>query len=107
MRRLLAILTLVLCAATAVAAATPRSKSRPQPPPPVPMTSAQDILRWINSYRQNPEPDRLPMTVQAMSKLALFKDLDSAGVYVGFTAGVLGANPTLAEKLVARMFPMP
>ena len=107
MRRLLAVLMLIMCAATAVTAATPKSKSRPQQPPPVPMTSSQDILRWINNYRQNPEPHRLPMTVQAMSKLALFKDLDAAGVYVGFTAGVLGANPKLAEKLVAQMFPMP
>src|SRR5688572_30105399 len=106
MRRFLTVLMLVMIAATAVSAATPRSKSRPQQQP-VPMTSSQDILRWINSYRQNPEPHRLPMTVQAMSKLALFKDLDSAGVYFGFTAGVLGANPKMAEKLVAQMFPMP
>ncbi len=107
MRRFLAVLMLVITAATAASAAAPRPKSRPQQPPPVPMTSSQDILRWINNYRQKPEPHRLPMTVQAMSKLALFKDLDSAGVYVGFTAGVLGANPNLAEKLVAQMFPMP
>jgi hypothetical protein len=107
MRRLLAGLILFICAATVATAAAPKSKSRPQQPPQAPMTSSQDILRWINSYRQNPEPQRLPGAVQAMSRLALFKELDAAGVYVGFTAGVLGANPDLAEKLVAQMFPMP
>lgn len=106
MRRLFAGLVLCVCAATMASAAGPKRKARPQPEP-IPMTSSQDILRWINGYRQNPEPLRLPMTVRAMSKLALFKDLDSAGVYVGFTAGVLGANSHLAETLVTQMFPMP
>ncbi|HRN85620.1 MAG TPA: hypothetical protein PK857_12425, partial [Hyphomicrobium sp.] len=30
-----------------------------------------------------------------------------AGVYIGFIAGVIGANPERAEQLVSRMFPMP
>jgi hypothetical protein len=104
MRRLLAGLVILACAATVAFAAGPKPRSK-QPAPE--MASSQDILRWINTYRANPEPHKLPAAVQAMSRLALFKELDSAGVYVGFTAGVLGANPALAEKLVTRMFPMP
>ena len=45
--------------------------------------------------------------MQAMSRLGVFRDLETAGVYVGFMAGVLQTNPDKAEKLVARMFPMP
>ena len=91
-----AILMLAMLGSAAMAAAP-----KPQ------FASSQDILRWINGYRAKPEPDKLPMAVQAMSRLALFKDQDAFGVYVGFTAGVLGANRDKAEKLVARMFPMP
>lgn len=69
-------------------------------------TQPEQILRWINGYRLNPEPDRLPYAVKAMSTLGVLRELDSAGVYVGFTAGVLGANPKKAEKLVTAMFPM-
>jgi hypothetical protein len=42
-----------------------------------------------------------------MSELGLFRDLDTAGVYIGFMAGVLQVNPKKAEQLVAKMFPMP
>lgn len=99
MRRLTAVLMVIAAivgSATAAVAAKP-----PQ------FASTQDILRWINGYRAKPEPAKLPLAVQAMSRLALFKDLDAAGVYVGFTAGVLGANGDKAEKLIAGMFPMP
>ena len=42
-----------------------------------------------------------------MSGIGLFKELEQAGVYQGFIAGVIAANPEIAEKLVAEMFPMP
>ena len=42
-----------------------------------------------------------------MGNLGLFRELDAAGVYIGFIAGVIGSNPEHAEQLVARMFPMP
>jgi len=77
--------------------------------PPAPSTAfsqPEHILRWINNYRQKPEPDRLPEAVKAMTALGVLRELDSAGVYVGFTAGVLGANPAKAERLVTAMFPM-
>jgi hypothetical protein len=85
---------------------TAATAAAPKPKPPL-FASSQDILRWINGYRSKPEPDKLPIAVQTMSRLALFKELDAAGVYVGFTAGVLGANRDKAEKLVAKMFPIP
>ena len=65
------------------------------PPKTKPLTSHQDILKWINSYRAKREPQRLSETVRTMSDLGLFKDLDAAGIYIGFIAGVValgGAN---------------
>ena len=69
--------------------------------------SAEAILNWINNYRDNRTPARLPIAVQAMSRLGLFRDMDAAGVYVGFIAGVLGDNPAQAGALVEKMFPIP
>ncbi len=69
--------------------------------------SADAVMRWINGYRLKPEPGRLPSAVQAMSRFGAFKDTESSGVYVGFTAGVLGANPARAETLVGRMLSIP
>lgn len=68
---------------------------------------SEQLLAWITAHRDNPEPRRLPQAVAAMSRLGLLRDMDGAGLYVGFTAGVLGQNPALAEDLVARMFPRP
>lgn len=75
--------------------------------PPLELKKQEHVLKWINDYRRAPDPDRLPEVTHAMGDLGLFRDLDQAGVYVGFIAGVLGANPGRAETLVARMFPMP
>jgi hypothetical protein len=70
-------------------------------------TSADAILRWINAYRAKPDPRKMPRAVHAMSELGLFRELETAGVYIGFMAGVLQTNPDKAEDLVAKMFPMP
>lgn len=69
--------------------------------------SPQLILGWINRYRARPQPARLPAAVKAMSALGVFRDLDASGVYIGFMAGVIGANPERADRLVTAMFPMP
>jgi len=70
-------------------------------------TKPEQILQWINEYRHDPEPERLPEAVKAMLKLGLLKNVEQGGVYVGFMAGVVGANPDKAEKLLGDMFPMP
>lgn len=68
--------------------------------------SSDQVLTWINGYRQKPEPDRLPLAVQALSRYGAFRDPESCGVYIGFLAGVLGANPDTAGELIARSFPI-
>jgi hypothetical protein len=69
--------------------------------------SQEEVLKWINNYRNDPEPERLPAAVTAMRELLLLKDVEQAGIYIGFVAGVIGSNPDTAEKLISDMFPMP
>lgn len=74
---------------------------------PLEFRKSEHVLKWINEYRRSPEPDRLPEVVRTMGNLGLYRDLDQAGVYIGFIGGVLGSNPDRAELLVSRSFPMP
>jgi hypothetical protein len=93
-------LMLVLAALTAPAeSARPKKSSE--------FASPEHILRWINGYRTHPQPEKVPELVKTCSAIGLFRDMETAGVYVGFMAGVIEANPKQAESLIAKMFPMP
>src|SRR5262249_37238061 len=100
-----ALVALILCCVTAVAAA-PQKRSAPGKPT-AEFPTTEKLLRWINGYRTRPDPTKLPAAVHAMSDLGVFRDLETGGIYVGFMAGVLQVNPTMAEDLVTGMFPMP
>ena len=65
------------------------------------------VIEWIDDYRNKPEPSRLPDAVHVLSISGALRQPETAGYYVGFVAGVLGANPKEAERLVARMLPLP
>jgi hypothetical protein len=100
------ILIAILIASLALAPSFARDKKNREAKP-APFERSEQLLKWINEYRQAPDPDRLPEAVRSMGNLGLLRELENAGVYIGFTAGVLGANPDKAEILVSRMFPMP
>jgi hypothetical protein len=68
--------------------------------------SKENILGWINTYRHNPDPDRVPAAVRGMSRLGLITDPEGSGVYIGFLAGVIAANPDRADMLIGKMFPL-
>jgi hypothetical protein len=91
----------VACLAIAPTAAAAPPKKQPE------FARPEDMLRWINGYRTHPEPDKMPALAKAASAMGVFRDMDTAGVYVGFMAGVIEANPKKAEALIGRMFPMP
>jgi hypothetical protein len=76
------------------------------PPPATPFSSNDALLKWINAYRHKPMPDALPVVVRTLSGMQAFKDAESSGAYIGFIAGVLGANPARAENLIAKMLPI-
>lgn len=74
---------------------------------PLELKRPEELLRWINGYRTSPQPDKVPALVKAASAMGVFRDMETAGVYVGFMAGVIQVNPSRAETLIAKMFPMP
>ncbi len=90
-----------LFALLALLAAVPAGATVPQPN--AALTSTDAILKWINAYRGRPEPNGLPEVVRALSEMQAFKDAGTCGAYIGFIAGVLGANPQHAEALIAKM----
>ena len=67
----------------------------------------EDILRFINDYRENKQPERVPAAVKAMVRTGVIKDPEKSGVYTGFIAGVIGENQVKAPELITDMFPMP
>ena len=100
MSRVTAILVTILtlfCAAGA--AATPN--------PLIDLASTESVMRWINAYRTKPDPAGVPAMVKALSRFGSFKDPEQAGVYVGFLAGVIAANPDRADQLISKMLPLP
>jgi hypothetical protein len=69
-------------------------------------TSREAILGWIWRYRVKADPARVPAAIKAMSQSGAFKDPDTAGVYIGFIAGIVAADPARAEQLIARSLPL-
>ena len=98
-----------LLAVAIVLGATVLSLAAPAAAVPLPnggLSTSDAMLKWINAYRGKPEPDGLPVLVQTLSGMQAFKDAESSGAYIGFIAGVLGANPDRAGELIARMLPI-
>lgn len=98
MRAIIVLLSAVILVSDhASLAATPRVAD---------FSSSDNVLTWINGYRQKPEPDRLPAAIQAMSRYGALRDPEGSGVYVGFISGVIGSNPDRASALIDRAFPI-
>jgi hypothetical protein len=99
MRSLLAFLAAVVLFAPVADAATPA----PGPLARIQLQSAQQALGWIKSYRGHANPTAVPDLVKQLAAFGAFQDPEGAGLYVGFMAGVLGANPKTADKLATSM----
>jgi hypothetical protein len=76
------------------------------PRPGAALNSTEAMLKWINAYRGKPEPEGVPVLVRTLSEMQAFKDAGTCGAYIGFIAGVLGANPDRAEALIEKMLAM-
>jgi hypothetical protein len=76
------------------------------PPHKIEFTSRNAILGWIWSYRVKADPARVPAAIKAMSQSGAFRDPDTSGVYIGFLAGIIAADPAGAEQLIARSLPL-
>ncbi|MGE0565977.1 MAG: hypothetical protein AB7O50_15850 [Pseudolabrys sp.] len=71
-----------------------------------PFQSLAEVTDWINTYRDRRDAARTGEAIKAASRFGGFKDPEQAGVYVGFIAGILGANRDRADRIVASMFPL-
>jgi hypothetical protein len=91
-----------LFAGTAIALATAGTCAAAETPSAT-VNSTDSILKWINDYRNRPDPESLPAIVRALSAMQAFKDAETCGAYIGFIAGVLSANPSRAENLMSKM----
>jgi hypothetical protein len=72
-----------------------------------PGTSLNIVQQWIYNYRAKPDPAHVPAAVRVLFKTQSFKDPENSGIYLGFIAGAIGANPAKAEQLVSSFFPLP
>jgi len=83
-------------------AAAPANATRPGPA----VHSLQSAVDWINDYRRTRDLAHAPLAIRALSYYGGLKDPESSGTYVGFIAGLLGANPDKAGELIDRMLPV-
>jgi hypothetical protein len=72
-----------------------------------PGTSLGIVQQWIYGYRAKPDPAHVPAALRVLFKTQTFKDPENSGIYLGFIAGAIGANPAKAEQLVLSFFPLP
>jgi hypothetical protein len=98
MRRVLSLILWIAFCLPAGAAANPPGQAS---------TGTDSGLKWMKAYRNKPEPLAVPALIRALSKNGALKDPDAAGFYVGFLAGVLGANPKTAPRLIEQILPLP
>ena len=69
------------------------------------LSSRDDVLGWIDGYRHRPDPGSVRIAMKVLSQRGVLRDADSAGVYVGFMAGVIGAHPSEAAGIVGKVLP--
>ena len=93
---------------TTKTSATPKSPAKAsKTSASTPFYSAGAILQWMNNYRDKPDPMRAAAAIHELSSLGELRNPESAGVYLGFAAGVLASNPAKADALVDKMLPVP
>ena len=97
MRRFLLFCILLSVSALAEAANPPQAA----PGPPV------AGLKVMKAYREKPNPNSVPLLIRAISQQGGLKDPESSGIYVGFLAGILAANPRSAKSLMEQTLPLP
>ncbi len=68
--------------------------------------SLETTAAWINNYPRNRDTAHAPTAIRALSAYGAFRDAENAGNYVGFIAGLIGANPDKADALIDAMLPV-
>jgi hypothetical protein len=68
-------------------------------------SSRDDVLQWIDTYRHRPDPGAVRIAMKVLSQRGVLRDPDTAGVYVGFLAGIIGAHAGEADGIVGKVLP--
>ena len=67
------------------------------------LSSRDDVLKWIDGYRNRPDPASVRIAMKVLSQRGVLRDSDASGVYVGFLAGVIGAHPAEVAGIVDKV----
>jgi hypothetical protein len=73
---------------------------------PANLASTESVTSWISGYRAKPDLNGVPAAMRALSRFGAFNDPERCGVYVGFLAGVIAANPDKAYQLISKTMTM-
>ena len=73
---------------------------------PADFASTESVTSWISGYRAKPNLKGVPAAMRALSRFGAFNDPERCGVYVGFLAGVIAANPDKAYQLISKTMTM-
>jgi hypothetical protein len=76
-------------------------------PPPANAPWPEAAQRWIKTYRTKPEPMAVAAVIKGLSQRGALKEPETAGLYVGFFAGVLHTNPRHAWQIIEKTLPLP
>jgi hypothetical protein len=87
------VFSLVLAATISMAAGGARAE----------FTNLEAVQRFISGYRAKPDLPHVADAIRVASRLGAFRDSENSGVYVGFLAGIIGANPQKADGIIDKV----
>ena len=70
-------------------------------------SDANALARWITYYYSKPEPQRVPEAIRAASSQGFMKNGQKAPPFIGFIAGVMSKNPSMAQSLAEQLTSLP
>jgi len=70
-------------------------------------SDANSLGRWITYYYSNPEPHRVAEAIRAASSQGFMKNGQKAPPFIGFIAGVVSKNPSMAQSLAEQLTSLP
>ncbi len=70
-------------------------------------SDANDLGSWITYYYSKPEPRRVADAIHAASSHGFMKNGQKAPPFIGFIAGVVSKNPSMAQSLAERLTSLP
>lgn len=70
-------------------------------------TDANALGRWITYYYSKPEPERVAEAIRAASSQGFIENGKNAPPFIGFIAGVMSKNPSMAQSLAEQLTSLP